>query len=235
MKKLVGLTLIVLLGITVCASTASAQKVIRKTVRKIVRPSIAPTPAPTKVPTTETVPTPPEPPTTKTTETKKGLFGWGLNTDLSGLYLMTRNQTGLMGAVGARGDIVFDDPLKLGSRIGLAEDALEYKVGLGLAFGADVNNAPINTIPLFADAVLYFKEGSLFGMDPYMGLGANLNLYGTGQTSGGLGSQIYGGLLADFGFEAGKTGFQIGYNAHRVGNTLLAEGISFSVMQPFIL
>ena len=221
-------------------SPAEAQKIIRKTVRKIVKPSIAPTPAP-KITTSEVVPVPPPPPPpppsyeVETPGSNKGLFGWGLNTDLSGAYAITSGQTGLLGMLGARGDIVFADPLKLGSRIGLAEDALEYKVGLGYILGNDNSNNPLNSFPLYADAVLHLKEGSLWGLDPYVGLGVNFNLIGTNATSGGTGSQIYGGALVDFGSAAGKTGITISYNTLNVGTIRSASGISFGITQPFIL
>lgn len=221
---------------------AQAQsKIIRKTVKKTIQPPIAPEPAPQKVSTQEInseVPPPPPPPTQDvvTPKTEKGLFGWGRNVDLGALYLINRSgQSGLLGVLAARGDLVFSDPLLLGEKIGLAEDAVEYKLGLGLAFGNDVNNNPINSIPLYADTLIYLKEGAFFGMDPYLGFGLNYNLYGTDQKSGDWGGQIYTGVLVDFGSDLGKTKIAVSYNSIKVSNIRLAEGISISITQPFVL
>jgi len=241
MKK--TLVFILVLGVCLsCASSSFAQnKIIRKTVKKVIHPSIAPA-EPPKTATNEAVPkVPPPPPTApagevETPKPEKGLFGWGINTDCSTLYLLNRTgQTGLLGVIAGRGDIIFSDPLLLGSKIGLAEDAVEYKVGLGLAYGNDISNSTIYSIPLFIDAVVYLKEGTFFGTDPYLGAGINYNLYGSGRVTGGSGSQIYAGTLIDFGFESGKTGINLGYNAIRAGSIRAAEGITISASQPFVL
>ncbi|MFC1510950.1 hypothetical protein ACFL5U_00985 [Candidatus Margulisiibacteriota bacterium] len=237
MKSLILLTIGLLI---ISAADVTAQsKIIRKTVRKVIRPPIAPAPPPTELPD-ENAPTPPPPPSSEVqgelSSKKIGLFGWGQNCDINGAYLYNRSgMQSLLGVLAGRVNLAFSDPLLLGSKIGLAEDALEYKVGLGLAFGADVNNNPINSIPIYSDAVLYLKEKSLFGFDPYIGLGFNYNLWGTGQQSGGTGSQLYGGILLDFGSELGKTGITVGYHSIKVGSALTAEGIIFQVTQPFVL
>jgi len=123
----------------------------------------------------------------------------------------------------------------MGEKIGLAEDAVEYKLGLGYAFGNDSNNNQLRSIPLFADAVIYLKENSLFGMDPYVGAGCNFNLYGTGQKSGGMGAQFYSGVLADFGFSSGKTALALGYSSYRVEGSGSTGGFAFTVTQPLKL
>jgi len=230
-KKIIALLSIASLILTLSIMKAEAEtKVIKKTVKKVVTPQIAPAQPPKVEPTPEAdvaepLPPPPPPPNyeIKVTEEDKGLFGWGLNTDIDGKLLF--------GSIlfGARGDFVFSDPLLIGEKIGLAEDAVEYKVGLGLAI-----SDKLKTIPLFADAVVYLKEGSLFGMDPYLGTGLILNLYGTGKVSGGLGGQLYLGILADLGLDS-KTGFSLGYGSHQVGNDLSDSGIFFNVAQPLRL
>jgi hypothetical protein len=242
MRKLTSLLIIISL-LLICSDHALAQsKVIRKTIKKVVTPEIAPTPPPETTSTKEAnpiLPPPPPPPPITEVDTLKeepGLFGWGINTDLNGSYLINRTgQQGLLGVLAVGGDIIFDDPLAIGSRIGLAEDAVEYKAGLGLAFGNDINNNPIFSLGLSTDAVLYLKEGSLFGLDPFVGAGLNLNLVGTDSKIGGLGGQLYGGILADLGLGAGKTGFSIGYNSIKVADSRLAEGLFFSVTQPIKL
>lgn len=223
----------ILLGLALIfglASNTEAQtKIIKKTVKKVVTPQITPV-NPPKIETTKEVvpdlpPPPPPPPTDEVTtiEQDKGLFGWGLNTDVGGKLLF--------GSIlaGVRGDIVFADPLTFGEKIGLAEDAVEYKLGTGFVF-----SDKLKSIPLFADAMVYLKEGSLFGMDPYVGAGLIFNLYGTGQTSGGLGGQIYLGILADFGLDQ-RTAVSVGYGSYKVGDNLSDSGLFINIAQPIIL
>jgi hypothetical protein len=228
----------------ISARPAFAQtKVIRKNVTKVITPEIAPAEPPEENPAEEVVPDlpppPPPPPDVYETESLKkdtGLFGWGLNTDIGGHYLLNRTgQEGLLGVIGVKGDLVLEDPLHLGSKIGLSEDAFEYKLGLGINVGNDINNEPIFSIPLYSEMVVYLKEGSLFGLDPFVGAGLNFNIMGTDGTMGGMGVQLFGGILADFGFESGKTGLSLGYSTNRVGDIRSAEGLTFSVTQPLIL
>jgi hypothetical protein len=229
MKKQIALLIVLVLAVTFCANVAQAQsKVIKKTVKKVVTPSITPVEPPRIEPTPEAVvepPPPPPPPTfeVQLPEEEKGLFGWGWNADLGGKLLY-----GSL-VLGVRGDILFDDPLRLGEKIGLAEDAVEYKVGLGA-----VISDKFKSIPLYTDATVYLKEGSLFGLDPFFGAGLILNLYGTGPVSGGLGGQIYFGFLADFGLES-KTQVALGYGNHKIGNNISDSGIQVSIAQPIKL
>jgi len=231
MRKIIALILMMdlfLSAVCFCFDKAAAQtKVIKKTVKKVVTPEIAPAEPPKAVPTPEAVvePPPPLPPPTFEVELPedKGVFGWGLNTDLGGKLLF-----GSL-ALGVRGDIIFDDPLILGEKIGLAEDAVEYKLGSGLVF-----SDKFKSIPLYADALIYLKEGSLFGLDPFASVGLILNLYGTGRVSGGLGGQINLGFLADFGFES-RTQVALGYGTYKIGSDLSDSGIQFSIAQPLKL
>jgi len=243
MKNTKWLSLLLVASILlVCQSSTLAQskKIVRKTITKVVRPEIAPVPPPA-IMTPEVVPVlpPPPPPPSYEAEQLKGpagLFGWGVNAAVGGSYLMNRvGQQGLLGLLTIRGDMVFEDPLMLGAKIGLAEDAVEYKLGVGLAFGNDLNNNPIKSIPFFADSVVYLKERSLFGLDPYVGAGLAFNLYGTGQRSGGIGLQLYGGILCDFGLGSGKTGIALGYGSLKVDPDRVAEGLFISVTQPLTL
>ena len=238
MKKTCFILIIALaLSVGLISQRTEAQsKVIKKTVKKVVTPQIAPVEAPKTVPSPEAVSEPPAPPTEEELEVilpeeSKGLFGWGINTDIGGSFLFNNNG----GLFGARGNIIFSDPLKMGAAIGLAEDAFEYKLGLGAVAGKDGNNNLLRSLPLYADTTLYLKEGSLFGLDPFIGAGLNLNLYGSDQKSGGLGGEFYGGILADFGFEAGKTAFTLGYGSNKVEGGLYTEGVYLLVSQPFKL
>ena len=193
----------------------------------MITPQISPVAAPTAAISPEAAPETPPPPPEPIAEIKKpeepGLFGWGTNTAASGKLLYGSILLGL------RGDVIFSDPLKLGEKIGLAEDAVEYRVGLGLAV-----SDKLKTIPLFADAIVYLKEGSLFGMDPYLGAGLIYNLYGTGRVSGGLGGQLYLGILADLGFES-RAGISVGYATYKVSDSLSDSGIFVTLSQPIKL
>lgn len=223
----------ILLGLALIfglASNAEAQtKIIRKTVKKVVRPQITPVQPPKTETTKEVVPDVPPPPPplltyeVTTIEEDKGLLGWGLNTDIGGKLLFGSLMAGI------RGDLIFADPLTLGEKIGLAEDAVEYKLGTGF-----VMSDKLKSIPLFADAIVYLKEGSLFGLDPYVGAGLIYNLYGTGKVSGGLGGQIYLGILADFGLDQ-RTAVSLGYGSYKVGNNLSDSGLFLNISQPIRL
>jgi hypothetical protein len=219
---IIALGLFLLLG---AGESGAQSKIIRKTVTKVITPQITPAAPPKTNPTEEVkseVPPPPPQPDyeIKTPKENRGLFGWGLNTDI-GANVLSGNGS----LVGIRGDIVFSDPLKFGEKFGLAEDAVEYKLGLG--FGSSGNSF---TIPMLAEATAYLKEGSLFGLDPFVGTGLIYNLAGT--QGGGLGGQIYLGFLNDFGFGSGKTGISLGYATYNIGTALSVNGIQLTVSQP---
>ncbi|OGC14810.1 hypothetical protein A2246_06855 [candidate division WOR-1 bacterium RIFOXYA2_FULL_37_7] len=222
--------------------TFAQSKIVKKTIKKVIQPEIAPIEPPETSSEEGILPelsAPPEPPTEEykvKAETTKGLLGLGLNAAYGGSYLFNlKGQQGLLGALSARGDFIFADPWLIGSKIGLAEDAVEYKIGVGYLMGNGTDDQPINAIPLYADAVIYLKEGSFSGMDPFIGFGLNYNLAGRDGKSGNLGGQVYGGILADFGF-GGKTELSIGYQSIRIGDgTPSANGIIFSATHPFVL
>ncbi|MBU0630885.1 MAG: hypothetical protein KKC80_08250 [Candidatus Margulisbacteria bacterium] len=226
-NKFVSLALAFCLLFSLAAAAGAQNKIIRKTIKKVITPQITPLQAPTTSASAEVAPEIPPPPepiaVIKKPEESKGLFGWGLNT--------AANAKLLYGSIllGLRGDIIFSDPLKLGEKIGLAEDAVEYRVGLGMAM-----SDRLKTIPLFADAIVYLKEGSLFGMDPYLGAGLIYNLYGTGRVSGGMGGQMYLGILADLGFES-RAGISVGYATYKISDALSDSGIFVTLSQPIKL
>ncbi|MFA5839886.1 MAG: hypothetical protein WC890_04430 [Candidatus Margulisiibacteriota bacterium] len=239
MKNKTLFVLAITLVVVFCiADSASASKVVRKSVRKVVEPAIAPVPPPATS-TQEVILTPPPASTTETEVKlpgkKKGLLGWSQNADFGAAYQLCSGQQGLLGLIGARGDFVFDDPWQLGGKVGLAQDAVQYKAGIGLYFGNDSNNNPISTIPLFGEAIIYLPENCFFGYDPYFNVGLNFNLYGTNQTFGGIGSQFGAGILVDSGLGLEKTAIGIGFNSFNVGSIRSASGISLSFSQPIIL
>ena len=219
--KYFGFIVLILL---VCVNGANAEsKVIRKVIKKVITPQITPVAAPKVAPSEEVSPEIPPPPVPETgiavPKENKGLWGWGLNTDCGGNILFGSIM------LGARGDIVFEDPWKLGEKMGLADDAVEYKLGLGYVF-----SDKLNSVPLYADMVLYLKEGSLFGIDPYLGAGLIYSVVGSG-SGGGLGAQAYLGVLANLGF-ASRTGIAVGVANYVVGNGPTDGGVFFSISQP---
>ncbi|OGC05976.1 hypothetical protein A2230_08665 [candidate division WOR-1 bacterium RIFOXYA2_FULL_36_21] len=243
MKKISFILILLLASGFVFTNKAIAEsKVVKKTIKKVIQPEIAPVEAPETESTEEALPelSPPPPPPqpekmTELPKEPKGVFGWGTNADITASYLYNLSgQQGLFGTVGLRGDIIFSDPLKMGEKFGLSEDAVEYKVGLGYIMGSGTNDAPINAIPLFADAIVYLKEGSLNGADPFVGAGLNINLIGRDGKTGGLGGKLYGGILADLGLQA-KTEFSVGYESISIGNGPSTSGIVFFATQPLKL
>jgi hypothetical protein len=169
-------------------------------------------------------------------EREKGLFHRSLDARLSGFYLLNRaGQQGLFGLIGGGCDLIFPDPNKLGSLVGLAEDALEYKVGLGLALGNGLNNQALWSLPLDLGATLYLREKSFYGLTPFVGTSLALNLFGTDNRSGGLGFQLYAGVENDPAKPGGRTGLTVGYGSYRITDGLFAEGLFFSLSQPIRL
>lgn len=167
----------------------------------------------------------------------EGLFGWGLKTDLTGIYLMT-GKGKYNGAVGLRANVILDDPLALGTIVGMSADSVKYRIGLGGLYGVDINGARIKAIPIFVDGVLSLPADWMMGLDTYVGGGLNYTVYGSGQTAGSYGAEAYVGLKADLGLGLGQTGFELGYTAIRAnGSTpkLSAKGLSFAVSQPIVL
>jgi len=237
MRKIFALLLALTLTFTFTTSAFAQSKVVTKTIRKTIKPEIAPNPAPAEAPSNEVLemPAPPAPPTTPAASANNGIFGLNTRADVNGSYAYTSGQNGFLGLLGGGANIIFADPAQLGSKIGLADDALEYKVGLGAYVGQDKNDLNMFSLPLIADATLYLKEGSFFGLDPFIGTGINLNLIGTNSTFGGLGYNLYTGMLADLGWGTGPTEFKVGYRSIKVGDIRTSDGIIFGIGQPIKL
>jgi hypothetical protein len=249
MKKLVALFVIcgLLVGVAgvymADAAKAPAKKVVKKAPAKKVVKKAPPkkavpapvAPAPPPPPVAPVVP----PPVVAKPVAPAGIFGWGLKSAISGTYLYN-GKGPYSGAIAGRYDLVLDDPLALGTIVGLSANALKFRVGLGGVYGKDNVDATIKAIPLFVDAVLSLPADLLGGLDMYIGGGVNYNLYGTGKQTGPYGIEAMAGINVDFGLGLGKTGLELGYSVLRAGGNVArekrsAKGITFSVCQPFVL
>ncbi len=200
-------------------------------------PGVAPLTPPPPPGTEETqyILTPPPAPASEypTSKAEAGLFGWQKDCELSAYYLLNhRDQYGLFGLLAGGLDLKFNDPWLLAGHFGLAEDALEYRLGLGTALGYGDRNLVLASVFCDPSATLYLKEGSLWDGDPFVGLGINVNLLGTDWAVGGSALKIYCGLDKDFGLFDGKTELLAGYGGYRTGNARYAEGFFFSAGVP---
>ena len=229
MRKII----LALFVLSLCLTAAAPAAEVVKPAVQLVEPAITPA-TPPAVEGNEQILEPPASPTSEfiAPAKDKGKFGLERKTELTGSYLF---QNLLLGTFALGGNLIMADSNHLGEKIGLAEDALEYKVGLGVALGFDAGNKHIFSIPLDAGATLYFKEGSLYGFDPFAGIGINLNLLGTDFKFGGMGYQLFGGILLDLGWGDGKTGIALGYNRLIVEGSRTSQGYYVSASQPIKL
>ena len=135
-----------------------------------------------------------------------------------------------------RADLVLDDPLGIGSMLGLSAKAVNYRVGLGGATGNDGNDKTMKAIPLFIDGILNLPADMMGGIESYVGGGVNYVLYGTDQKTGTYGIQAFVGAKGDLGL-GGKSFAEVGYSIIRCGdaNKRSAKGISISVGQSIVL
>ena len=154
-----------------------------------------------------------------------GLFGLGLNTVVAGSYVSSGN-----GMLGARGDLILDDPLALGAIIGLSEKDVTYHVGLGVVYGDG-----LRALPLYVDGVLDLPADLLGGIASYIGGGLNYTLYGNGATTGNYGAEVFCGIKGDVGLGlGGDSTLELGYYWTR-SNTLSKKGIGLAVGQEIVL
>lgn len=126
----------------------------------------------------------------------------------------------------------FDDPWYLGRQLGLAEDALEFRLGSGFVLASNPTNGQQLSIPCLAAARLYLKEGLFFGLDPFVGLGVNFNLEGFPAGLDRAGGTILGGFFYNVGQPENKVAISLGYNSYRINGDNYAVGWLFSVGQP---
>ncbi|MFH1386071.1 MAG: hypothetical protein ABIH50_00180 [bacterium] len=174
-------------------------------------------------------PPPPAPrPMPKAAAPEAGLFGLGLNCDVAGMYINTGSGQ-LGGGLGLKGDLVLDDPLALGTMVGLSANAVQYKLGLGYVQGG----GGIKAVPLYIGGVIMLP-GDLMGAPLFVDGGLNYVVYGNGQKAGKIGGDVSVGVMFDLGLGLGKTAASIGYSVVR-SDTKTDKGLSITVCQPFVL
>lgn len=161
-----------------------------------------------------------------------GLFGLGINTGYTGGYIMGNS------VIAARADLILGDALGIGPMLGLSEDTIGWKVGLGYAMGNDINDNSKKAIPLFVDGIINIPADLLFGYQTYISGGLNYVLYGSESVVGSYGGQISYGLQGDIGL-GGDSYAEVGYTLLRSGSALTTpysmRGISINVGTQLVL
>ncbi|NQT30115.1 MAG: hypothetical protein HQ596_06060 [Candidatus Saganbacteria bacterium] len=153
-------------------------------------------------------PVPPPPPPPKVTSA--GMFGMGVTTDWTVGYVMGNS------IIVARADILMGDGLGIGPMLGMASDAVNWRIGLGGAMGKDINDNEKKAIPLFVDGLINIPADVMGGIESYVGGGVNYVLYGSGQEMGSYGGQVYYGIQGDIGL-GGNSYAELGYSVIRSG------------------
>lgn len=178
-------------------------------------------------PGTPVAPTPPPPPVTvrPAAAPSAGLFGLGLNTGYTVGYVMSGSNSAITG----RADLILDDPLSLGSLIGLSEKDVNWKVGLGGLSGKGTNDASQNAIAIFVDGILNVSPDLLGGIESYLGGDFNYVVY----RSGNWGGAVYYGIKGDIGL-GGKSYIQLSYDWIRASSTTL-KGLGINVGTELVL
>jgi len=174
-------------------------------------PRVAPVPPPAPRPVVAPAPAP------------AGMFGMGLNTSVSLGYIA--GDSTMVGRV----DLMLDDPLAIGTWLGLSAKAVNYRIGLGGANGNALHGLTIKAIPLFVDGILNMPADWMGGLETYVGAGVNYTLYGTDSTTGTYGGQVFAGTQGDIGM-GGKSFLELGYQAIRAGDKHKRSARGLSVM-----
>jgi hypothetical protein len=165
----------------------------------------APPPPPPPPPRPVAPPPPPPPPA------PSGMFGWGLMSSADIGYITGDSKTA---SFLAGGSIILDDPMAMGTILGLSADAVNYKVGLGLTYGKDRNDNTFNAILVTFDGILNLPEDVL-GIESYTGAQVNYPVYKSDVT-GAIGGLLYFGIKGDIGLGlGGKSYAELGYGAIR--------------------
>lgn len=176
-------------------------------------------------------PVPPPAPVAVKPEGLTKLLRLGLNTNLGAHFIQDGKHSSIWGSSGVTANLVLDDFIGLGTRLGQSADTIKYTLGLG---GYYVGGAGgIKALPIYAGGIIYLPLW-LGGQATYLSGDLNYVVYGNGQTSGKIGGDISFGVTADFGLGLGKTGFEIGYSVVR-SNTITSKGLSLSITQPLAL
>ncbi|PIS29319.1 hypothetical protein COT42_05810 [Candidatus Saganbacteria bacterium CG08_land_8_20_14_0_20_45_16] len=142
-----------------------------------------------------------------------GLFGLGLKTGYTVGYL-AGNQI-----VVGRGDLILADPMGIGPMMGLADDAIAWKLGLGGATGKDINDLTKSAMPIFVDGIINIPADMMGGVASYVGGGLNYVVYGSEKTGGSYGGQVYYGIKGDIGL-GGDSYVELAYSIIRSGSSL---------------
>lgn len=205
-------------------SKVKVKKVVKKTIAPIIKPIDTITP----------IPTPMVVKTVVCQSRQLGILGWGINSNVKISYITGQGKTG---AFSALGQVVFDDPLSLGSYVGITKNAVKYGIGIGAVYGKDINDNDIKAIPIYGDVIVDLPVSLVKGFDTYATGGLNYVVYGTDRVSGNYGAQIALGVSHDYGIGIGKTSVELGLGAVRCGSDNLrsAKGIVLSVSQPIII
>jgi hypothetical protein len=188
-----------------------------------------PPPPPAPVP-----PPPPPPPMVEMAPPPAvGMFGWGIKTSADVGYIFGDKDTSSFLADGA---IVLSDPMAIGSMIGLTEDAINYKIGLGLTAGDDRNGNTFNAILITGDGILNLPAEALGGIKSYVGGQINYPIYKTeDRPAGKIGALLYFGVKGDLGLGLGGDSYaELGYGAIR-REGFSTKGIELKVGQELLL
>jgi len=187
--------------------------------------------APPPPPVAPAPPPPPPPPVVRRAPkpAASGLFGMGLKTSADIGYLTGAGSTA---SILGGGSIILDDPMAIGSMIGLADDAVNYKLGLGLTYGKDQGDSTFNAVLITFDTVLNLPEDMMGGVASYAGVQVNYPVYKS-DVSGVIGGLVYGGLKGDVGL-GGDSYVEVGYGAvRRTGQS--SKGIDIKFGQEILL
>jgi hypothetical protein len=155
-----------------------------------------------------------------------GLFGWGLNTSLTGGWINT-GKGSLSGSGMILGNVVLDDFVGLGPMVGLSEKAVKFTLGAGGVYGG----GGMKAIPVLAGGIINLPADMMGGLETYLVGGLNYVVTGNGNTSGRLGGSAGVGVNCDLGLGLGKTGFELGWAAY-CSHTHTSKGITLAVSQP---
>ena len=173
-------------------------------------------------------PPPPPRPVARPAAAPAGLFGWGLNTGYTVGYLAGNS------VIVARGDMILSDAMGIGPMLGLSEDSVMWKLGLGGAMGKDINDNEKKAIPLFIDGIINIPAEVMGGVESYVGGGVNYVVYGSEKMGGSYGGQIYYGIQGDVGL-GGTSYAELAYSiirsssdaGHDVPYSMKGIGINF--------
>ncbi|MFA5840438.1 MAG: hypothetical protein WC890_07340 [Candidatus Margulisiibacteriota bacterium] len=141
-----------------------------------------------------------------------GIFGWGINTGLTLGYVAGNS------VMDVRADLIMGDGLGIGPMLGMSQNAINWKLGLGYCQGNDITGTARKAVPVYFDGILNISPDILGGIQSYLGGGVNYAVTGSGQTGGSYGGQVYYGIQGDIGL-GGNTYVEVGYSIVRSGAT----------------